>query len=778
MKQKSSLYNSRLISVYIKLLRSKYPDVSVSEILAHAGMEPYEVSDEGCWFSQSQIDQFYEKIVQLTGNNNIAREAGRLAASPGAVGAIQQYALGLLGPSFVFQLLNRLSKNLTRSCEYKSRALKHNQVEIKVQPHEGVEEKPFQCENRMGFFEAIVDGFRLGLPKVEHPECIFQGGSCCRYIVTWKRTLSSFFCSIRNAFFALVILSVVPGFFIFPFKTFLYCFTSVSFLCLGFSLTTEILRRREMMRSMEKLWDSSERLTTLIDTSSRNVQLVHEIGQALTNKRSVEDVLHTVSQVMESGLDFDCGAILLANPEKTRLEIRRSFGYSSLEIGNLQSTVFSLKNPNSQGPFVQAYHQQKNFIINDTQEIEEKLSAKSRKFVKDLGVHSFLCCPIIVENESLGVIAVTNQTTKRPLIRSDINLLQGIAPAIGVAIQNASLIEELHFSFEKTLKVLADSIDARDYLTAGHSEVVTEYAAGIAEELGQSDEYIQMIRIAGLLHDYGKIGIPDSILKKKGRLTPEERDIINTHPARSQQILSQVPFRGLQTQIPHIAGAHHEHWDGAGYPAGLKGVDIPLGARILAVADFFEAITAKRHYREPMHTEKALRILHESSGSHFDPEIVTAFVAYMEYRDFSLVKPDSHTYRHEISAGARRKSPRVEYRTQVSARQDKRILTGDIINIGVKGAYIASSDPVTEKEPLILTFALPGSDEYVQISSEVSWINSKQISTSSNHPEGFAVRFHKIPEQAQIMMNQFVRQQISPVTNRTKYKEVFNAHRK
>lgn len=776
MNKQKALYNSRLLNPYLKLLQEKYPKVSIRETLAYAEIEPYEVADEGCWFTQSQIDRFHEKIVQLTGNKRIAREAGRLAASPGAIGTMHQYTLGLLGPSVAFKKLNKSSKRFTHSSEYESHTLKHNQVEIKVKPYRGVEEKPFQCDNRMGFFEAIIDGFQLGLPRIEHPECLFKGGDCCRYIVTWKRTISSFFGSIRNAFIALLVLSVFPGFFIFPPTTFVYCFASVSFLFLGFSLTTEILRRKEMTRSMENLWDSSERLTELIDTSSRNVQLIHEIGQALTNKKSVEDVLYTVSQVMDSGLDFDCGAILLTNPERTRLEIRGSFGYSYPEIGNLVPTVFSLKNPNSQGPFVQSFHQQKNFLINNTEEIEGQLSKKSVRFVKELGIHSFLCCPIVVENESLGVIAVSNQTTKRPLIRSDINLLQGIAPVIGVAIQNAGLIEELHFSFEKTLKVLADSIDARDYLTAGHSEVVTEYAAGIAEELGQSDDYIQMIRIAGLLHDYGKIGIPDSILKKKGRLTPEERDIINTHPARTQQILSQVPFRGLQTQIPHIAGAHHERWDGTGYPACLKGLDIPLGARILAVADFFESITSKRHYREPMPIKRALSLLNESSGSHFDPEIVTAFVAYMEYRDFSLIKPDFHTYRHEESAGARRKSPRVEYRTQVSIRLNQQIMTGDIINISIKGAYIASSDLVAEKDHLVLTFALPGSSEYVQVSSQVSWVNSKQNSSSSIHPEGFAVRFHQFSEQAQILMNQFVRRQISPVTSRIEHKEVTNVH--
>lgn len=777
MNEKKALYNSRILSVYIKLLRDKYPDVSLNAVLSYAGIEPYEISDEGCWFTQEQVDQFYEKAAQLSGNKNIAREAGRLAASPGTIGALRQHALGLLGPSVVFKIINRLSKNLTHSSDYQSRKLKNNQVEITVKPYEGVKEKGFQCENRMGFFEAIVDGFRLGLPKMEHPECIFQGGSCCRYIVTWKRTLSNLFSNIRNVFLSLLILSLAPGFFIFSSSTFLYSSCSFLFLFLVISLITEFIRRQEMTRSIENLWDSSERLTELIDSSSRNVQLVNEIGQALVNKSSVEDVLYTVSQVMEAGLDFDCGAILLSNPEKTRLEIRTIFGYSLDEINKLTNMAFKLDNPNSQGPFVQAFHQQKPFIIDNTKEIKDKLSERSRHLVEMLSVHSFLCCPIIVENETLGVIAVTNQTTKRPLVRSDVNLLQGIAPVIGVALQNASLIEELHLSFEQTLKVLADSIDARDYLTAGHSEVVTEYAAGIAEEMGQSEEYVQMIRISSLLHDYGKIGIPDAILKKNGRLTTEERDIINTHPARTQQILSQVPFRGIHTQIPQVAGAHHERWDGNGYPSGLKGEDIPLGARIIAAADFFEAITSKRHYRDPMPLTTALGLLRESSGSHFDPQVVDAFMSYLENRDFALVKPSSHEHTPGSTSGSRRKSPRAEYRTQISARQGTRILSGDTLNISAKGVFVVSSDPVQDKKPIFLTFTFPGSNEYLQILGEVSWVNDKKNPISPNHPEGFAVSFHSLPEHANKLINQFIRKQIAPVTVADNHMEGTNVGR-
>lgn len=764
MNKESPLYNSRLLAVYVKLLRDKYPDVSISTVLAYCGIEPYEINDEGCWFTQTQVDRFYTKVVTLTGNKNIAREAGRLAVSPGTIGALRQHTFGLLGPSLAFKVINRLSRNLTRSGEYHSRSFRNNKVEITVTPHAGVEEKPFQCENRIGFFEAIVDGFRLGLPNVDHPECVFEGGSCCRYVVTWKRSISSISSLIRNAYLVLLLLSIFPGFLILPLTTFLYSFGSILFMTLGVSLVTEIIHRQQMYRSMENLWDSSERLNVLIDTSSRNTQLLQEIGQALVHKNSVEDVLTTVAQIMAAGLDFDSGTILLANEEKTCLEIRGAFGYSDEILAHLMSTAFNLENSGSQGPFVLSFHEQKTFIVDNTKDIESSLSEKSRLLIARLGVHSFLCCPIVVEGESLGVIAVTNQTSKRPLVRNDVNILEGIAPTIGVALQNASLVEALQDSFEKTLKVLADSIDTRDYLTAGHSEVVTKYAAGIATELGLAEDDIQMIRIASLLHDYGKIGVPDSILKKNGCLTVEERDIINTHPVRTRQILSQVPFRGLHKQIPHIAGSHHERWDGDGYPQGLAGEAIPLGARIIAVADFFEAITAKRHYRDPMPMNKALALLVESSGSHFDPAIVDAFLAYFKGRNYSLETSASPVGAFEAN-GVRRKVPRVEYRTQVSIRHGKQILSADTLDIGVKGIYILSSDLVAKGDPLTVTFAPPGSDECIQVRGVVGWVNNRESLFSTNHPEGFAVNFEEIPQHALTLMNTYIRQQMSSVVS-------------
>jgi HD-GYP domain-containing protein (c-di-GMP phosphodiesterase class II) len=176
--------------------------------------------------------------------------------------------------------------------------------------------------------------------------------------------------------------------------------------------------------------------------------------------------------------------------------------------------------------------------------------------------------------------------------------------------------------------VLARSIDARDFLTAGHSEKVTEYAVGISRELGLSEDYCEMMRVASLLHDYGKIGISDAILKKPGKLTDEEYEEIKTHAEKTRQILLKINFQGIYREVPEIAGAHHEKVDGTGYPKGLRGEAIPLGARILAVADFFEAVTAKRHYRDSMPIDVAIQMLEEQRDIHYDSAVIDAFFQY------------------------------------------------------------------------------------------------------------------------------------------------------
>jgi HD-GYP domain-containing protein (c-di-GMP phosphodiesterase class II) len=143
-------------------------------------------------------------------------------------------------------------------------------------------------------------------------------------------------------------------------------------------------------------------------------------------------------------------------------------------------------------------------------------------------------------------------------------------------------------------------------------------------------EFRECVRVASLLHDYGKIDVPDAILKKDGRLNQKEYEVIKTHSNKTRDILSQVNFEGKYKDVPEIAGSHHEKWDGQGYPEGLVGEEIHLGARIVAVADYYEAVTSKRHYRDPMPTEAAVKLILEKSGKSFDPVVVEAFLCYIE----------------------------------------------------------------------------------------------------------------------------------------------------
>jgi len=184
--------------------------------------------------------------------------------------------------------------------------------------------------------------------------------------------------------------------------------------------------------------------------------------------------------------------------------------------------------------------------------------------------------------------------------------------------------------FNSFISAMAAALDARDGITGGHSHRVTEYAMGIGRAMGLSDSRIERIRLAGMVHDMGKINTPDSILKKPDILTREEFGIIKQHAAYTRSIIRNLRLPHDLDGLADDAGLHHERLDGSGYPDGLKGDSIPQIARILAVADVFDAITSKRHYRDAMPIQQAIEEIKKGKGNHFFPECVEAFLKYYE----------------------------------------------------------------------------------------------------------------------------------------------------
>jgi HD superfamily phosphodiesterase len=588
-------------------------------------MKAYEINDQGHWFTQKQIDRFFAIVQQKSGNPHIAREAGRFAASPEAMGVMRQFALGLIGPAKVYERVGLATARLTKSAIYESRKISHNCVEITVIPRPGVQEKPFQCENRMGFWEAIAEVFNTSLPRIEHPECMFKGSLACRYLITWDIQPSTVWKLARNiTFAALIMICLVFGIFS-DSKALTAIVPMAAALFFMLSIVSEHQEKHEIKSIIANFQHTSNELVEQIDANYNNSRLTGEIGETITSQTHIEDVLIKVVQLFQKRLNYDRGMIMLANPERTRLVFRAGFGYNEETLTLLKKTAFHLDRQDAAGLFVTSFKEQKPFIINDVREISERLSPRSKEFASEMGSQSFICCPIVCEKSSLGVLVVDNVKSKKPLVESDLSLLLGITHVIGISLRNVELLDDRNQQMQSILQTLAASIDARDPLTAGHSAKVTEYALGICDELNLPKEYCESVRVAALLHDYGKIGVPDAILKKPGRLTREEYEIVKTHAMKSREILEQINFGGHLSQVPAIAGAHHEKMDGSGYPLGLKGEEIPLGARIIAVADFFEAITAKRHYREPLPLEVAFHLLAKERELHFEADIVDAF---------------------------------------------------------------------------------------------------------------------------------------------------------
>lgn len=274
----------------------------------------------------------------------------------------------------------------------------------------------------------------------------------------------------------------------------------------------------------------------------------------------------------------------------------------------------------------------------------EGISAKSRthilindlkdtggiKFVKELTlckIRSLLCVPIIFDNDIYGTITIFSKQKER-FDEKDVYLLHSFSNIVGIALKNAYLYKDLKDTYLNTINSLVLMMESRDPYVRGHSERVTYIAIEIARYMNLSESDLQILRTAGKLHDIGKITISERILSKPDKLTPSEWAEIHLHPIRGVEIVT--PLKFLEAGLSLIRN-HHERYDGSGYPDGLSKDSIPLLARILAVADAFDAMTSLRPYRKPYSFDKAISEIKSNTGTQFDPAIVKVFFEIIDH---------------------------------------------------------------------------------------------------------------------------------------------------
>jgi HD-GYP domain-containing protein (c-di-GMP phosphodiesterase class II) len=340
-------------------------------------------------------------------------------------------------------------------------------------------------------------------------------------------------------------------------------------------------------------------------------QALIKVAQVLSSETDLDRLLNLVIDETNRLLHADRTTLFLVDAEKDEL-------YSKIALG--LTGEIRVKVGTGLAGFVAATGE----LVN-----VEDVATDSRfaiKFDKEGGyvTKNLLTVPLKNHNgKVIGVLQAINKLDGNFNIRDE-EVAIAFASLATIAIENATMRRDIEEMLNSFIVTMARTIDARDPQTAGHSERVAFYARLVALKLGFTDEEARVVEIAGLLHDYGKIGVPEAVLTKPGTFTAEERAFIETHVVKSEEILSNIYLIGQLKRIPLIVGQHHERVNGKGYPRKLKGNDITLEGRILAVSDVYDALTVRRYYREPMTATDALKLLRNEIGIHFDEQCVEA----------------------------------------------------------------------------------------------------------------------------------------------------------
>lgn len=355
----------------------------------------------------------------------------------------------------------------------------------------------------------------------------------------------------------------------------------------------------------------------LYDVSNSRIEELtnlNELGKDLSSTLEIEEIIGLVFDMLTRSIDFSATGILVTDFEpKLYCALREKF--SGTELLRLErAAVKSLTRfsaPKVRDVDVDIIRGRPHFKAEDA----------SRR-----DVNSILCLPLKLQKKCLGLIFVASFDVEAFTV-DNLRTLSTLSSQVAVSLENARLYQNLRNNYTKTIAALSATIDAKDHYTRGHSDRVMEFALEIGQELDLDEDELQTLHFAGLLHDIGKIGVAEEILLKPGALSDEEFAAVRLHSNIGAGIIEQIDF--LHHVIPTILH-HHERYEGGGYPDGLQGREIPFLARILSVADSFEAMTSKRAYRDALNTAQAIAELRRCAGSQFDPVVVDAFMAVLE----------------------------------------------------------------------------------------------------------------------------------------------------
>jgi len=339
-----------------------------------------------------------------------------------------------------------------------------------------------------------------------------------------------------------------------------------------------------------------------------------ELGAILNSTLEQKEVRKRAMEAATCLMNCEAGSLLLLDEEKEELFFEIALGEKGEAIKEIRLKV-------GEGIAGWVAKTGKSLLVPDVD--KDPRHSKRADEISNFVTRDILCVPVKVKGNLIGVLQAINRLDDEGFKEEDIGLFQLLANQVAIAIDNARLYEEIRETFIGASMALAEAIEKRDPYTGGHTRRVLEYSLATARHLKLTPEEMENLRIAAILHDIGKIGIEDKILRKTGKLSDDEFNSLTSHPSLGKDIIT--PIKALKNTIPGIY-YHHERVNGKGYPESLKGNAIPLIARIIAVTDSYDAMTSDRPYRKGLSEEAVLNELKQFSGTQFDKDVVEAFI--------------------------------------------------------------------------------------------------------------------------------------------------------
>ncbi len=549
--------------------------------------------DEDNWVSSSVVVRLFENAKTILGDPHVAYDIGYQSIARRRLSYVQKLFLQAFStPRRLLRRINQLNGKLNSTKVIEMVSDSPGRAVVRWHWRHGISISKDICLYNKGIYSAIPTLMGRPPAKTEERSCYFKGDPYCELELTWSLAKGWMRSTIRK-------------------------------------LLTRKSRLRNALEEIEKdkalLKKKFDQLNAANRSLSEKVRLLKAVNNAtrsLVTEQEVQTIFEKTIHPVVNVLGFSRALIMLTDPEEEHLVFHYGVGGDPASLARMNG--YKVPMSREKNLMVRVFHRKKPVIIRD---VTRSGLNPSNVILADFKPTSFIVCPLIAEDKAIGLLGADRGEGGERVTDDDLEFLSILANSLATALHRARLDEELKSSWVSTVRALVQAIEEKDTYTRGHSERVAAMVVETARVLGVPDRDIEYLRFGSILHDVGKIGISESIVRSPKPLSEAEYKIIQLHTIKGVEILQPIAF--IKDHL-HIIRNHHERYDGKGYPDRLAGNQIPLGAQIVAVADAFDAMTSSRPYRKGLPFKQAAKEIQKNSGSQFAPEVATAFLKVLE----------------------------------------------------------------------------------------------------------------------------------------------------